>query len=137
MFNGLNAILLINIRTIEPRPELALYLRRISVFESAGRIKYKHTLTPSPYTYISYNSKDIPVSIIDNKRVHPKQRLQVTGPKINKDIYVEYRGYLSQILIEFTASGFYHLFHVSPVKLVDYHFKLSRFVNKELFQQLE
>lgn len=110
---------MINIENIKPDPLLSKYVRKISVFEGRGKIKFRQKLTPSAYTYLSYNHEEIPISIFGEKKIHPKQRLQFAGPKIDEDIYVEYNGRLKQILIEFSASGFYYLFHESPSKIVN------------------
>ncbi|MCB9248782.1 MAG: hypothetical protein H6613_09665 [Ignavibacteriales bacterium] len=61
----------------------------------------------------------------------------MAGPKINEKIYVEYNGRLSQILIEFTASGFYYLFQHSPSKLTNKLTEISNFILQENFKQLE
>jgi len=120
-----------------PNKLLSKYIRKISIFESKRKIKYKHKLTPSAFTYLSYNHKDIPTSIFGNKRVQPTQRLQIAGPKINEDVYVEYNGRLCQILIEFTASGFYYLFRISPSKLINNLSNLSDLTSPEIYGLLE
>lgn len=107
---------MINITHNKPATQLSRYVRKISVFESKTKINFKQKLTPSAFTYLSYNHLEIPKSIFGKKKIHPKQRIQVAGPKIEEDIYVEYNGKLKQILVEFTASGFYYLFHVSPFR---------------------
>lgn len=106
---------MIKIVHYKPLPELCKYVRKISVFESKNGIQLKQKLTPSAFTYLSYNHLDIPKSIFGKRIVHPKERLQIAGPKTNTDIYVEYNGKLKQILVEFTASAFYYLFHKSPL----------------------
>ncbi len=110
---------MITIDLIKPNPFLSKYIRKISVFKSRKHICYRQKLTPSAFTYLSYNHKQIPISVFGKKKVHPKRRLQIAGPKIDEHIYVEYDGTLEQILIEFTASGFYYLFHVSPSKIIN------------------
>jgi AraC-like DNA-binding protein len=105
---------MITIKNINPNPLLSKYIRRISVFICKHPFTYRQKLTPSAYTYLSYNRKQIPVSVFGRKRIHPTSRLQIAGPKIHENIYVDYNGTLEQILIEFTASGFYYLFHRSP-----------------------
>ncbi len=105
---------MITIEIHNPNPLLLKYIRKISVFRSKKPITYRQKLTPSAFTCISYNQRDIPVSIFGKRRVHPERRLQIAGPKINEHIYVQYNGTLEQILIECTASGFYYLFHESP-----------------------
>jgi AraC-like DNA-binding protein len=111
-----------NMITIENNnlnPLLSKYIRKISVFRSRKPITYRQKLIPSAFTYLSYNHKDMPVSVFGKKKVHPQRRLQIAGPKINEHIYVEYNGTLEQILIEFTASGFYYLFHESPSQFIN------------------
>ncbi|MFW9930848.1 MAG: helix-turn-helix domain-containing protein, partial [Candidatus Thorarchaeota archaeon] len=48
-----------------------------------------------------------------------------------------YIGSLSQILVEFKASGFYYLFHKSPYDLRNKLSEVSNFVSKELYNNLE
>ncbi len=128
---------MIDVVHIKPNEKLLQYVRNISVFKSKQKIKYKHKLTPSAFTYLSYNHKDIPVSFLGKRKVHPTGRLQIAGPKIKEKIYVEYDGLLSQILIEFTASGFYYLFHQSPSKLTNQLFEINNFVPTEIYNRLE
>ena len=128
---------MIKIRNIESTKELAKYVRKITLFSSKNKIKYKQKLTPSSYTYLSYNHKDIPKSIFGNKSIQPKERLQIAGPKISEDIFVEYNGQLSQILVEFSASGFYYLFHNSPSLLVNKLSPFYKFIDREIHKQLE
>ena len=108
---------MINIRHQKSSESLCKYVRKISRFTSNGKIKYRQKLTPSAFTYLSYNQQGIPVSIFNSKRIQPNKRLLFAGSKIDDDIFVEYNGTLCQILIEFTGSGFYYLFHTSPTQL--------------------
>ncbi len=88
---------MITITHKNPSSQLSKYVRKISIFESKRDLDYKHKLTPSAFTYLSYNHNHKPVSIFNNKKVIPNTRLQIAGPKINEDIYVEYKGKLCQI----------------------------------------
>ena len=128
---------MIKVKNIIPREELSRYIKKIAVFESKEKISYKHKLTPSAYTYLSYNHKDIPISHFGNKRIQPTGRIQIAGPKVNEKIYVEYNGTLSQILIEFTATGFYYLFHHSPSLLKNKLTEINRFILPDVHHQLE
>lgn len=105
---------------------LTRYVKKISVFECTDPIECKHRLIPSGSTYLSYNHKEIP-TYFNKKSVKPSERLQVTGPKINQNVYVEYGSELLQVLIEFTPSGFYYLFHDSPAKYLNELVNLSHF----------
>ncbi len=131
---------MITITHKEPNKKLSKYVRKISIFKSNGKIKYRQKLTPSAFTYLSYNQQDIPVSIFDCKKNQPNSRLQISGPKTMDNIFVEYNGRLSQILIEFSASGFYHLFHHTPAqlanKLSDLHNHISPQISIRLEQEL-
>jgi AraC-like DNA-binding protein len=128
---------MINVKNITIRKELSKYIRKISIFQSEDTHGFKHKLTPSAFTYLSYNHGDIPISFFGGKKVHPSGRLQIAGPKINENIQVEYIGSLSQILVEFTASGFYYLFHKSPYDLTNKLSEVSNFISKELYNNLE
>ncbi len=105
----------IKIKHLNPPPELRPFIKKISVFESDGDISFTQKLTLSPYNYISYNHKDIPASLFNDRTIMPGSRLMIAGIK-TEEIYVKYRGELLQILFEFTASGFYYMFHQSPVR---------------------
>jgi AraC-like DNA-binding protein len=119
----------------EIRSPLARYVRKISVFECSVPFKCKHRLIPSGCTYLSYNHKDIPAYFY-KKSIKPSERLQVTGPKTNQNIYVEYGSELLQILIEFTPSGFYYLFHDSPARYLNELVNLSHFEQDEIVEGL-
>ena len=126
---------MIKIEQKQVRSSLTRYIRKISVFECDRHIEHKHRLIPSGCTYLSYNHKDIP-TFVNSKRVRPSQRLQIAGPKTDHNICVEYHGDLQQILIEFTPTGFYYIFHDSPS---DYHNKLlnlSQFIPSDIVEPL-
>jgi len=128
---------LINITHYQPKPLLEKYIRKISVFNSKSTINYRQKLTPSAFTYLSYNHEDIPVSIFGKKIIQPNSRLQIAGPKVSDNIYVEYSGKLYQILVEFSASGFYYLFHASPSQNLNTLSALKNFITLEITEHLE
>lgn len=128
---------MIKVVHIKPRKELIKYIRKISLFRSKNNINYLQKLTPSAYTYLSYNHSDIPFSIFGIHKIKPTQRLQIAGPKTNGDNYVEYNGSLHQILIEFTASGFYSLFNLSPSTISNNLLDLSQRIPSEITVKLE
>ena len=128
---------MIDITHIKPNPKLLKYVRKISIFESKREIKYKQKLTPSAYTYFSCNCEDIPTPIIGKEEIQLKQRLQVVGPKTRDDISVIYDGILSQILVEFSATGFYYLFHKSPANLLNKILDINEFITDNTTTQLE
>jgi len=127
----------INIAHFKTNPLLEKYIRKISLFESKSKISYEQKLTPSAFTYLSYNHKDIPTSRFGNEIIKPEQKLQIAGPKISEDIFVEYNGCLSQILVEFSASGFYYLFHTSPSILVNKLSGVDKFIESNNCKELE
>ena len=128
---------MIDITHIEPNQKLLKYVRRICIFESKREIQYKQKLTPSAYTYFSYNLEDIPTPIIGKEKISLKQRLQVVGPKTRDDISVIYNGNLSQILVEFSATGFYYLFHKSPANLANKFLDINEFLADNSTTQLD
>jgi AraC-like DNA-binding protein len=121
----------------KPRKELSKYVRKISVFKSKKEIKFRQKLTPSAFTYLSYNLEEMPIFVSGNKKARSSQRLQITGPKTNADLFVEYNGRLTQVLIEFAASGFYGIFRISPSKLTNTSSDLNNFINPDLSGKLE
>lgn len=128
---------MIKIRNIETNKQLSKYVRKITVFESKNNFTYKQKLTPSAFTYLSFNNKEIPKSIFGNESLQPKESLQIAGPKLSDKIFVEYNSQLSQILLEFTASGFYYLFHNSPSQLANKLIPLKEFIDIDIYKQLE
>ena len=127
---------MIKIKHAKIKSQLARYVRKISVFECSNPIECKHRLIPSGCTYLSYNHKDIP-TYFHKRKVNPSERLQITGPKTNQNIYVEYGVELLQILIEFTPTGFYYLFHDSPAKYLNELMNLSHFGHRETTENLK
>lgn len=126
---------MIRIKKATVKLPLARYVSRVSVFESTGPIEHKHRLIPSGCTYLSYNHKDIPTYHHINK-VKPSTRLQITGPKTDQNICVEYDGELLQILVEFTPTGFFYLFHSSPASFLNSLVAPSQFVPHETIENL-
>jgi AraC-like DNA-binding protein len=128
---------MIKVTNIKPIKHLEDYVNKISIFETNEKIKFKHKLTPSAFTYFSYNDQDIPTSIFGEKRVCPKTRFQIAGPKVDEDIWVEYNGSLRQILLEFTGTGFFYLFHNSPFSLKNQLTDLKKFISSDTYSKLE
>ncbi len=126
---------MISIKQTSVKRPLARYVRKISVFKSAYPLEQKHRLIPSGCTYLSYNHRDVP-SFNHVKKVIPGQRLQITGPKTDQNICVEYEGELLQILIEFTPTGFYYIFHSSPAGFLNSLVDPSQFVPHETIENL-
>ncbi len=90
-------------------------LRKITVFQSGEYSVFKQKLTPSPYCCLTFNHFHIPDFVVGNEIFKSGQKLQVTGPKTRDDIFALHNGRLSQVLIEFTVTGFYFLFKRSPL----------------------
>jgi len=124
------------IQFIHPDKQLSNYIHKISVFTSDDEIKYNQKLTPTPFTCLSYNHYYIPEFRVSEKVFPAISKLQITGPKTLDDIFAEHKGKLSQILIEFTPSGFYYLFMHSPSNLVNASTPLSTFVEQEVLSDL-
>ena len=69
---------MIDVKLISPNEQLSKFVRKISIFESKKEINYKQKLTPSVYTILSYNHKDIPTPIIATQQAPHSQRLQIS-----------------------------------------------------------
>lgn len=112
------------------RDPLYCYVRKVSVFECPRPPGDRHRLIPSPCSYLSYNHRNIPFFVSDRK-IRPEQRLQITGPKTDPGIHVEYTGELSQVLIEFAPAAFYYLFHQGPADYRNQLLDLTHFIPAE------
>jgi len=113
------------IHFIKPINQLSSSIHKITVFISADSIKYRQKITPSPFTCLSYNHYHIPDFKVAGKTHMSKSQLQITGPKTTDDIYAIHNGKLSQVLIEFSPSAFYYIFHFSPSKIVNITVSMS------------
>jgi len=127
----------IDIERHQPTQLLKKYVRKISVFKSKDRLSYQQKLTPTAYIYLTYHHADIPANIIGNDEIIPDFRLQIDGPKINKDSIVAYDGKLHRVMVELSASGFYYLFHSSPSDCIDQLCSLDSFFDDSRVELLE
>jgi AraC-like DNA-binding protein len=125
-----------NIQFLSPDDQLFGFLHKISLFTSQDEIKYNQKLTPSPFTCISYNHHYIPEFKVSEKVFSSSSQLQITGPKTLDNIYAMHNGRLSQILFEFTPTGFYYIFKQSPTRLVNRTISLSEFVDEKLLSNI-
>jgi len=126
--------------SIENKPvpkSIAPFVRKISIFKSRGNIHYLQKLTPSPYTYLAYSHGDMPVFISGEKRFSSKEPWQITGPKVDGKLYVEYAGSIQQVLLEFTGTGFFYLFHISPTQLLNSSFAVSQIYRSQIAQHYQ
>ncbi len=128
---------MVNISSRNIDSKISPYVKKISIFSSDGDLKYRQKLTPSAFTYLSYSHLSIPTSHFGESKISPKNRLQITGPKTNDNNYVEYEGCLQQILIEFSASGFYYLFHSSPSLITNKLSELNNYIHSQECETLE
>ena len=113
------------IHFIKPINQLSANIHKITVFISTDTIKYRQKITPSPFTCLSYNHFDIPDFKVSGKILPSKSKLQITGPKTTDDIYALHNGKLNQVLMEFTPTAFYYIFHYSPSELVNVTVSMS------------
>ena len=127
---------MIDVIKVVPDRKLKRFVKRISIFRGKHDLTFQQKLTPSAYTYLSYNIDDIPISIFGNNEIIPDGSLQIAGPKVNEDIWVHYNGRLSQILVEFSASGFYYLFHESPKIVVNKLKGLNHFISQNIYKKI-
>ncbi len=98
------------------KPQLVPYIRKITLFDSMAAIDYTQKIMQSGYSYMSYNLKDIPTLFVGKELMKNDSRLQMIGPKTKNNIYVHHCGRIEQVLLEFTATGFYRLFMKSPAQ---------------------
>ncbi|NOX19058.1 MAG: helix-turn-helix domain-containing protein [Chlorobi bacterium] len=126
----------INVEHLRPDRMLVKYIKKISIFHSLGKISYRQKITPTPYSYLAFNLADVGVTTIDDEVFGSIEKFHFDGPKISENIFINYNGVLSRILVEFRASGFYYLFHYPPSKLINKLLNLSEiseeFINSNI-----
>jgi len=117
-----------NITIVKPSEKLKDHIQKITVFRTSQKIKYQQKLTPSPFSCLSYNHYDIPDFKVKSKVIIPENKIQLTGPKTDDNIYALHNGKLSQVLIELTPSSFYYLFGHSPAGIVNQTVAISKII---------
>lgn len=127
---------MLKLENIQVKKELHPFVRKITVFKSKGAINYIQKLMPSGYSYLAFNQQNRSVFKVNGHDFSSIGELQVAGPKTKSNIHVRHLGVIGQILIEFTATGFYRLFKQSPLSiqniLADYANFISAPMQKEL-----
>jgi AraC-like DNA-binding protein len=116
--------------------ELENCIRKITVFQSGDYLSFRQKLTPTPYCCLTYNHYHIPDFVVDNEISKSIHRLQITGPKTHDEIFAVHNGKLSQVLIEFTACGFYCFFRCSPGNYLNSTIALAKLLSSENIQKL-
>jgi len=124
------------IYTLPANKELEHCIRKITIFLSGDYTRFRQKLTPSPYCCITYNHYTIPDLSVNNKIIKSDQRLQITGPKTSDDIYALHNGRLSQVLIEFTATGFYCFVRRTPYDYLNTSVALGSIINGSHIEKL-
>lgn len=124
------------IRIIKPAKKIQDHIQKITVFRTPKKIIYQQKITPSPFTCLSYNHFDIPKFQVNNSVTQPQHKIQLSGPKINDDIYALHQGKLNQVLIELKPSSFFYLFHKSPTELVNQVVSLEKLTRNTRIEKL-
>lgn len=122
--------------TLPANKALEHCLRKITIFLSGEYSHFRQKLTPTPYCCLTYNHFHIPDFEVSNTIAGSKSRLQITGPKLRDDIYAVHNGKLSQVLLEFTAPGFYFLLRHSPACMLNRTKALPELIKTESFEKL-
>lgn len=124
------------IYTLPANKDIEHCIRKITIFQSGEYSNFRQKLTPTPYCCITYNHYHIPGFEVNNVITQSNHKLQVTGPKTREDIYAIHHGRLSQVLIEFTASGFYCFFRRTPACFMNKTLDLSQLIMDSVFEKL-
>ncbi len=113
---------------VKPNEYLKDHIQKITIFRTLHKIIYQQKITVSPFSCLSYNHYDIPDFKVKSKVIKQKNKIQLTGPKTDDNIYALHNGKLSQVLIELNPSSFYYLFGQSPASIVNKTVALSNFI---------
>jgi AraC-like DNA-binding protein len=119
----------LEIYTLPANKELESCIRKITIFQSGEYTNYRQKLTPTPYSCITYNHYNIPDLEVNHEIFKSVYRLQATGPKTRDDIIALHNGKLSQVLIEFTATGFFCFFRRSPADYLNTSVALTNLID--------
>lgn len=128
---------MINLTLCVPPKELSRYIRKIFFIESRDSTKHLQKVIPNPFPNFSFFSELVPIPNVNNKIEPIIQKLNFSGAIVNKDVVLEYYGKIDHLVYEFTASGFYSLFHTSPSKIIDQLIPFSNIISNEICGRLE
>jgi len=128
---------MINLTLCVPPKELSRYIRKIFFIESRDSTKHFQKVIPNPFPNFSFFSDLVPIPNVNNKIEPIIQKLNFSGPIVYKDIVLEYFGKIDHLVYEFTASGFYSLFHISPSNIIDDLIPFSNIISNEIRGRLE
>jgi AraC-like DNA-binding protein len=117
------------IYTLPANKEIEHCVRKITIFRSGEFSGFRQKLTPSPYCCLTYNHYHIPDLAFKDEIIKSNHRLQITGPKTLDEIYALHNGRLSQVLIEFTATGFYCFFRETPADYLNTTMALTKLMD--------
>ena len=124
------------IYTLPANEELKSCIRKITIFLSGEYSHFRQKLTPTPYCCLTYNHCHIPGFETGGILARQKQQLMITGPKTRDYIFALHNGKLCQVLVEFTAAGFWFLFRRSPACLLNKTDSLDHWIESENLTKL-
>jgi len=128
---------MINLTLSTPPKELSKHIRKIFYIESRGETKHLQKVIPNPFPNFSFFPKLVPIPNVNNKIEPIVKKLNFSGPIIDKDVVLEYFGKIDHLVYEFTASGFYSLFHRSPSKIIDELSPFGNIISSKICRRLE
>ena len=106
----------------EEKPSKALlpYVKRYVYFEYDGPGNFVNQVAPSGTIFLNHFYGDRKTRIIKGDTIITDPAdVMILGQVIRKDVQVEYRDTVRNLLVEFTPTGFYELFHYPTHKIND------------------
>lgn len=125
---------MINLNIIEPPEELHPFVRKFFLIQSRGKTKHLQKNVANPFTHLSFIPSKPPNPIIDDKILPIVDKLFLIGPITTEKVFIEYSGKIDQLALEFTSTGFYSLFHVSPASFTNNILPIKEVLSKNGYQ---
>lgn len=119
----------------EEKPSEALlpFVKRYLNFEYDNPEKFINHIAPTGTMFLNHTYGDRTSLVMMGDTVTTRQpQLVILGQVIRKDFRVEYRGIVRQLLVEFTSTGFYELFHCPAHKFNNQIIDIREINTKEI-----
>lgn len=128
---------MVNLTISSPPEELSKYIRKILFIKSNGNSEHLQKVISNPFVYLSFIPNNPPLPIVGNQNLPIDQNIYFTGPILKEDVVLKYCGKIEHLFYEFSALGFYSLFHTSPSRFTNKLLPFSKIVETKNYETLQ
>lgn len=128
---------MVNLTISSPLMELSKYIRKILYVKSNGNSEHLQKVISNPFVYLSFIPNNPPLPIVGNQHLPIDQNIYFTGPILKKDVILKYNGKIDHLFYEFSALGFYSLFHTSPSGFINNLLPFNKTVAPSIYETLQ